>query len=338
MKEKIQFIISRIEAKDGKAPEWFVLFEAGWIEFDGLGKALIDRKTYEAIASYMARRGNDIVIDYEHQTLKDVKAPAAGWITELRWTDGVGIEAKTEWNEEAKEYIEKKEYRYFSPVCAVRKSDKRVIAVLSVALTNVPRTNHLTPLIAKLEAEITEEETSMEFLKKIIAKLGLKEDAGEEDVLSEVKKLQNKPPETKEVVAKEVLDALDMETGDTSTVVASIHALKQRDKTSVSREEFEKLQDKLKEKDAEEVVAKAMKEGKVTPDQKDWAAEYAKRDLEGFKTFVAKAPVVIPLDKLPEHKKDQDPLVTDEAQISINKMMGIDEETFKKYAPKDAAA
>ncbi len=73
----------------------------------------------------------------------------------------------------------------------------------------------------------------------------------------------------------------------------------------VSKEEFDKLQKQIREKDASEVVAKAMADGKVTPDQKDWAIQYAERDIEGFKTFVAKAPVVIPMDKLPKRIKRQ---------------------------------
>lgn len=338
MKEHMaKVILAAIETVDGQLPEWFVFFEEGWIEIEGEGKALVDRQAHEVVAAYFTRRGNDIVIDYEHQTVEGGKAPAAGWIKEFRYTEGVGIEARAEWTEEAKGYIEKGEYRYFSPVFLVRKSDKRVIAVHSVALTNAPKINHLNPLLAKLGADFREEGDNMDFLKKLITKLGLKAEADEDQVVEAVeavidknKKLEEAKPKEVEVIAKDVLDALDLTEGDASTVVASIHALKQSTKGGVSREEFDKMKKDLRKRDADEIVAKAMAEGKVTPDQKEWADAYALRDLEGFKTFVAKAPVVIPVEELPDQKKKGEGVI-DETVLQVAKMMDNTEEDIKKY-------
>ena len=326
-------ILAAIEIVDGQIPEWFVFFEEGWIEIEGEGKALIDRQTYKEMTAYFTRRGNDIVIDYEHQTVEGTKAPAAGWIKGFRYTDGVGIEAQADWTDEAKGYIEKGEYRYFSPVFLVRNSDKRVIAVHSVALTNAPKINHLTPILAKLGEEFQEEETNMEFLKRLIAKLGIEAGADEDKIVEAVEAVvakANKGPEQVEVVAKDVLQALDLTEGDSSTVVASIHALKQSTKGAVSREEFDRLQKDLNKRDADEVVAKARLEGKISPDQKEWADAYALRDLEGFKTFVAKAPVVIPVGELPDQKKKGEGVI-DETVLKVAKMMGNVEDDIKKY-------
>lgn len=340
MKEYLAIeIIGAINAAGG-VPEWFLFFKEGWNEIEGEGRFLVDRRAYEAVAGYFARRGNDLVIDYEHATIEGKKAPAAGWITEMRYAEGKGIEAKVNWIEEAAEYIGKGEYRYFSPVFFVRESDKRVVGVHSVALTNAPKTNHLTPILAKLGEDFKEEDTGMDFLKKLIAKLGLKAEATEDQVVEAVetmtakntdleKRLNEKP---KEVVAKEVLDALELKDGDSaSTVVASIHALKQAGKGDVSREEFDRLKIELRERDAKEIVAKAMAEGKVTPDQKDWAKEYAERDLDGFRTFVAKAPVVIPISELPRKETKAEDFVADEAVMTIAKQFGNTAEDIKKY-------
>ena len=328
-------IIAAIDAADGKMPEWFLFFKEGWNEIEGEGKALVDRRAYDEVAARFVRRGNDIVVDYEHQTVEGKKAPAAGWIKDFRYRDGVGIEAKADWNAEAAGYIEKKEYRYFSPVFLVRKNDKRVIAVHSVALTNAPKLNHLTPLLAKLGANFEKEDHDMsEFLKKLITKLGLAEDAGEDQVVEAVETVvakAEKGPDQVEVVAKDVLQALDLKEGDdASTVVASIHALKQSTKGTVSREEFDRLQKDLNKRDADEVVAKATLAGKITADQKEWADEYAQRDLEGFRTFVAKAPVVIPVEELPGQKKKADGVI-DDTTLTVAKMMGNTEEDLKKY-------
>lgn len=328
-------IIARINIKDGKMPEWMLLFADGWVEVDGEGLIFIDQEGFDLVAKDFEHRGNDIVFDYEHQTLKDIKAPAAGWIKAVRYTSDVGIEARVEWNPEAAGYIEKKEYRYFSPVFMYRKSDRRISGVHSVALTNAPKTNNLTPILAKLGEEFAEKEKDMDFFKKLFKALGLADGAKEEDVLTAVAKLDEKAknPDVKEVVAKDVLDALELKDGDgTSVVVASIHALKQSDKTGVSREEFDKVTKQLADRDAEEVVAKAGAEGKITPDQTKWATEYAARDLEGFKTFVAKAPVVVPVTKLPEKKETVDDIVTDETVLAVAKMMDVSVEDIKQYA------
>ncbi len=326
-------IIANIEAKDGQAPEWILLFKEGWNEIEGEGKFLVDRQAYDIVAKNVSRRGNDVVFDYEHQTLKDVKAPASGWLKELRYDDKIGFMAKIDWTEEAAEYIAKNEYRYFSPVFFVSKSNKRVVDVHSVALTNTPKINHLHPLLAKLGANL-QEEKDMDFLKKIIAKLGLAEDASEEKVMEAVVVLLDKEPviKEKEVIAKDVLAALDLKDGDdTSVVVASIHALKQSEKGVVSKDEFDKLQARLQKRDADEIVAKALATGKITPDQIPWASEYAGRDLKGFEVFVTKAPVVMPLHKLPSHKDEVDANVLDEATQTVAKMMDVSAEDIKKY-------
>lgn len=165
-------------------------------------------------------------------------------------------------------------------------------------------------------------------LQKIAARLGL-ENPTEEKVLEAVASLKAKT-EAKEV-PKEVLDALEMQDGNVSSVVASIHALKQAQAAMVSKEEFEKLKTELLQRDAEEVVAKALSEGKITAAQKDWALEYAKRDMEGFKTFVAKAPQVVPVDNLPVKQKEGGQNAVDETVLQVAKMMGVPEEDLKKY-------
>ncbi|HHL35492.1 MAG TPA: hypothetical protein ENJ30_14125, partial [Desulfobulbaceae bacterium] len=66
-------------------------------------------------------------------------------------------------------------------------------------------------------------------------------------------------------------------------------------------------------------------------DQQEWAAKYAGRDPEGFKTFVAKAPVVVPLKDLPNGDDLQDTEDLDQATMQVAKMMDIEAEDIKKY-------
>ena len=317
-----------IDQSKDELPQWYCLFPEGINEVEGEGQYIVDRQAWNMVRARLDRRGIDIVFDYEHQTMRDGKAPASGWCRGWRYTDGVGIEAKVDWTDEAAEHLKKGEYRYFSQVFYTRRSDKRLFGVHSMALTNAPKTNHLQPLLAKLGAELNKENN---MLKKLIAKLGLAPDATEEDVLTALTKLLKQKP-TVAKMPPEVTDALGLKDDDTvSTVVASIHALNQTEKTMVSKADFEALQAKLLDRDVDEVVAKATADGKITPDQKDWAEKYAKSDLDGFKTFVAKAPVVVPIGDLPKGKDEKKEGELDAATLTVAKLMDVDEADLKKF-------
>jgi len=328
MKRKLRTSATVIElyaTQDNKpgAPELVLLFRAGRNELEGKDPYLVDEESFRLVAAEFARRGNDLVFDYEHQTLEGVQAPAAGWVKELSWDPAAGIIARVEWTERGAAYVAAREYRYFSPVFYVRKSDNKLVGLHSVALTNDPRHNHLDPILAKLQPM----EGSMDFLKKLAAKLGLPETATEDEVMAAVAKLQGASGDVPDAVAA----ALGLSAKDTSTVVASIHALRQSTKGVVSREEFEALQAKLVDRDVTDVVAKAMADGKITPDQKDWAVQYAKSDIAGFKMFVAKAPVVVPTGKLPDGQEAEDKVQANAMTTQIASMMGLSNDDLKTY-------
>jgi len=131
------------------APSEFQLLPYGKIELEGEGSAILDNPMMDQIINNFERRGNDMVVDYEHQSLKDTQAPAAGWVKRLVNRGEKGLWAIVAWTEKAKQYLESGEYRYFSPVFSARKSDGKVMKIMNVALTNSPKINHLNPIIAK---------------------------------------------------------------------------------------------------------------------------------------------------------------------------------------------
>ena len=96
------------EIKD--IPNEFQLLPYGRIDIEGEPPAYVDEESIASVISHFTRRGNDMVIDYEHQTLKDVQAPAAGWIKRLVDRGREGLWAVVEWTERAKEYLKNKEY------------------------------------------------------------------------------------------------------------------------------------------------------------------------------------------------------------------------------------
>ncbi|HEB79258.1 MAG TPA: hypothetical protein ENI79_02125 [Rhodospirillales bacterium] len=112
----------------------------------------------EAIRQFNAHSA-DLVFDYEHQTLggqyasPDGKAKAAGWITNMEYEPGRGLFVTVRWTAEAENLIACEEYRYFSPVALVRKDDKRMIGLHSVALTNKPAIVRSKPIVATVNAD-----------------------------------------------------------------------------------------------------------------------------------------------------------------------------------------
>ena len=147
------------------------------------------------------------VIDYEHQTLhKEANgqpAPAAGWMHGLRWIEGRGLFAEAELTERARALVQSGEYRYFSPVFEYARGSGEVTRILMGALTNHPAIAGMEAvnLMAAASARFTttpttstkESDDMNELLKKLLAALGLPEDASEEQALSAIKALTDKP-------------------------------------------------------------------------------------------------------------------------------------------------
>jgi len=330
-------LITKINRTENAAPEWMLLFAAGWGALADGTRYLVDDKSLAMIQAIIADRGNDIHFDYEHASLEKQAAPAAGWVKELKWEDGKGILARVEWTAKAAGFIASKEYRYFSPVFAVRKSDLRVCYLDSVALTNRPKTTHLQPILARLFAgdENNPNQKGDPMNKEqLIAALELAANATDADILAAVAKLGVTPPEpeAREVIPKSVTAALGLSDTDTETmVVASIHALNQTAKNGVTPEAFKALQDKIADRDASDAVGAAMTAGKVAPAQKDWAMQYAKQDLEGFKLYASKAPQVIPVGALDVKKTPVQDRVMDDAVLLVAGMLDVSAEDLKKY-------
>lgn len=110
------------------------------------GSFTLDHNAADKILQEFDSRGRDLVIDYEHQTLSGGKAPAAGWIQSLEIrSDGLWGIVKY-WSNEAKEFLEKGEYRYFSPTILFQEG--KPCALHSVALTNHPALHHIDALVA----------------------------------------------------------------------------------------------------------------------------------------------------------------------------------------------
>ena len=180
-------------------------------------------------------------------------------------------------------------------------------------------------------------------LSALIELLGLEEGTAEEDVLKRIKELTQQAAEegqggqegkegpakegTQLVANKTVLDLLGLpENARTEDVTARIMAFKAGD--SVLQQRVAELEKQAASQKAEELVGLALKDGKLSPAQKEWAVAYALSDPKGFAKFVEKAPVVVPMGKTAfaadERKQDG-------VDWKILKNQGVTEEDLKKY-------
>lgn len=172
-------IFRGIDGRPTDAPHWILTPERG-----------------RQIAAALNQRSIDLVVDYEHATLKAQEsgdpAPASGWLkpTGFQYIDGVGLcSTLFEWTDKAKGYIEAKEYKYTSPVFFYNKAGE-ILGLHSFALTNTPNLDTLPE--ARLAAaaqdflsQQSDEDSQMkEFLELMRKRLGLAETASEEEILT----------------------------------------------------------------------------------------------------------------------------------------------------------
>jgi phage I-like protein len=132
----------------GQTPEWIKILPFGRVELRDTSKPFeVQPGDLETVIRKFSAGGVDLVVDYEHQTLTGGKAPAAGWIKELQSRED-GLYARVEWTDTAKAHILAGEYRYHSPVLLLDPKTRHPLALLHVALTNIPAISNLPPLLA----------------------------------------------------------------------------------------------------------------------------------------------------------------------------------------------
>lgn len=324
-----RLILSVSSSEIEGAPEIIKLLPLGLVKSQK-GNFTVDKDSFELIQQKFKERGLDIVIDYEHQTLENVQAPAAGWIKELILEED-SISAKVQWTPKAQEYLKNKEYKYLSPVVLVNKGNSKAVVLHSAALTNTPAIDNMFAIVNSIDISEYQGGNEMD-LEKLAALLGLSKDATEEEVIAALKKLNDASQEqTQEVVANKVICGLLEvdEKAKTEDVAAAIMALK-NPSNFVPVSEFKALKERLDKRDSGELVMKALKDGKISAAQKEWAEEYALKDPSGFSKFIEKAPQVVPMGSLDVQDPPQGGKSSEEV-LKVCKYLGISKEDYEKF-------
>ncbi|MFR1369493.1 hypothetical protein BEI59_17355 [Eisenbergiella tayi] len=245
-------------------PEEIRILPLGTVE-SRKGTFEVNEESVRRIIDGFRERRLDLVIDYEHQTLENVQAPAAGWIKDIYKAENALV-AKVEWTERAKQYLANKEYRYLSPVVMVNKSNKQAIELHSVALTNTPAIDGMFPIVNSIGADASPSSESKDILKMIKELLGLDAGTDAEDITEKI---------------KELLQA-----------------------KTATENELNGLKYEAFEKQVDDVIQYALKAGKLSNSMVNGARKMAEKDIEAFKDYIQTAPQVVPIGRFALEKTD----------------------------------
>ncbi|MBS4719107.1 phage protease [Aeromonas caviae] len=303
--------------------------------------------------------GQDILIDYDHQTLNVEKtgkeAPAAGWYNgdEIEWREGQGLFIKPRWTERAAALVAAKEYRFLSAVFPYD-AQGRPLELRMTAITNDPGVVGMQALAALSAqpiqpgqpATLTKENSMNELLKKLLAKLGIEltgdpTDEQLQKALTELDSLQasaKKAPELEAALSAEktALAALKAQTTSVQqggqvdlaqfVPVATYNALV----TQVAA-----LTAQLDTTDAATLIKEARTAGKVVAAEEEYLTAYAaQKGVAALKALLEPRPAIAALTAsqtaavtLPEKKGEA--VLSAEDKYAADQL-GISHEDFAK--------
>ena len=271
------------------------------------------------MADWTNGRGLDVVLDFEHASeLKAPKgepAPAAAWLSDFRLEDdGRLTAAVNRWSAAGEKAVKGNEYRYVSPAVIYHPKTMNIIGIGSAGLTNKPNFG-----LAALNNEQLEDSTMLD-LKKLLALLGLPEDANEETALNAISTLQT-----------------DLQTALNSAQTPSLEKFVPRADYNVALNRAESAEGKLAqiEKDnhateVETALNQALNEGKIAPASKEFylATCASQEGLAQFKEFIKTAPVIVADSNLSGDPKEPGATGLNAQEKDICERMGITEDEF----------
>lgn len=329
-----------------KASDRIQLFPAG--EFTapmgalmGKGPWRLTDSSARQLMTIVAQRTNDILIDYEHQSLSANQtgnpAPAAGWIKpgSLIWDDSGLYAQAPDWKDKAAAMIAADEYRYLSPVFTYDPKTGDVLNIISVALTNTPAIDGMAAVS----------------LAAAIAGLSvIKEIPMNEELMERLCYLLNLPLTTTPQEMTAELDKLKaMLGGDSATAAASLPQLLASKDAEIAAlksaapdpAKYVPVEALLAIQKQQHAAAEDVQEQKVAaliaahpdviiPALVPWATELGKKDLAQLQEYIDKTKPIAALTATQTGGKPPQPAVAalSADQAKICKQLGVSEADF----------
>lgn len=312
-----------LTAELGEGDDWKMLLPDGeFAAVDGRphdvpgGKWRMNADVANRLISKAALRQNDLVIDYEHQTLNaattGIQAPAAGFFREMQYRPGKGLYVKPAWTPRAQGYVDAKEYRYLSAVFPYDPTTGEPTEILMAALTNNPGAigmEALASLAARFEQPTHGDNPMSDLMIQLLAKLGIvlkpgesPTDAQAQAALTAVTTLQTSASNVAVLTARiETLESTGAGNIDLSQYVPIAQY-------NAAIEQVAALTATTASLTVEQVIAQAEQDGKlILAAEKDYLVSLGKQNMAALTAQLAARPVVAALTAKPgEQRKAPD--------------------------------
>jgi phage I-like protein len=168
-------------------PSEFRLFTAGKVETTK-GEFIFDEAAAQAVMAEYQKHGIDLMVDYDHASLASLSldpataGKAAGWFC-LEVRAGELWAVNVRWTEPAAQALRAKEWRFMSPAFSTDE-EGRITSVMNVAITNLPATRNLDPLMAASAAGKSMLDASL--ISKALEAIAAGDEAGAMDILKSI--------------------------------------------------------------------------------------------------------------------------------------------------------
>ncbi|BCB28427.1 hypothetical protein SKTS_33130 [Sulfurimicrobium lacus] len=277
----------------------------------------LDAAIAARVIARAAAQKNDILIDFEHQSLRSEwngqRVEAAGWIPRtMEWREGSGLYAlNIVWVGDTADLIAAKKLRYISAVFLYDTVTGEVLEIISVAATNTPAMDGLDALadLARKHSVFSTEEEADMAQEKDVAALAVERDG-----------------------LKTQVAALVAERDGLKTSLAALTVERDTLKAKADAAEQEKAEAALTTEKAKhgELLQAALTDGRLTPAQKGWAE---KQTLAALTEYLdASKPLGI-LQKQTDGMDGGGHGLT-EAELAMCSRMGVSPEDFTEAKGK----
>lgn len=136
-------------------PSEIRVFSEGWNDTTK-GRFLFDGESAQSVIAAYQEHGADVMFDLEHLSLespqesRNFDPDARAW-ARLEMRDGELWAVEIRWTPDGDRRLRERTQRYISPAFDVDPNTKRIVSLVNVAITSLPATHGLQPLVAATE-------------------------------------------------------------------------------------------------------------------------------------------------------------------------------------------
>jgi phage I-like protein len=296
--------------------------------------------------------GVDMVVNYDHQSEYAAVpgvggvAKAAGWINPDSLEVGEdGIYASAEWTPPAEAALQAREYRYYSPHFRARPGTGELTRLVNVGLTNSP--NIEVSALASQQGGAPAEGSPMKKIAQLLSRsaltaLGLTAECEDEAAINAIDKMIEAETRDAAILASVRTKFKLADDAGEEAVLNAITAAATPGEPDPSKfvpiDVVKDVQAKLGELQEDKILAcvdGAIKGGKLTPAQRDWALKLGRKDISELNSYLDTAPT-FEGGKVIEGKPGEEASKLTEEERVVCSVMGWSEAEFLDQKKKEA--